>query len=119
MEAVGVYFDRLVILRGLKVKAVSERAGVKPGYISRLISRDIKDPAASTLKAVNEAVGGNWEDVGALLDPRATVAHAEALADAWYARVMQTTGAERDVLRRRLRAIVDELLDETPPDPRP
>ena len=52
MEVVGFYFDRLTALRGLKVKFVAERAGVKPGYVSRLISRDIKEPSAAVLKAL-------------------------------------------------------------------
>lgn len=71
MEAVGIYLDRLAMLRGLKVKAVATQAGVKPGYISRLISHDIKEPSAKILRALTDAVGGNWEDVGALLDARA------------------------------------------------
>lgn len=112
MEAVGVYFDRLVSLQGLKVGAVAAQAGKKPGYISRLISRDIHDPAASTLKAVNDAVGGSWEDVGALLDPRATKEQAEILADAWYARLMRMQGVNRDALRRRLVEAADALLEE-------
>jgi len=52
VEVVGFYFDRLTALRGLKVKFVAERAGVKPGYVSRLISRDIKEPSAAVLKAL-------------------------------------------------------------------
>lgn len=112
MEAVGVYFDRLANLRGLRVGAVAMQAGKKPGYISRLISRDIEDPAASTLKAVNDAVGGSWEDVGALLDPRATIEQAEALADAWYAQLMRTQGIDQDRLRRRLIDAADALLKE-------
>lgn len=46
MQAVGIYFERLAELRGMKVKAVAERAGVKPGYVSRLVSQDIKEPSA-------------------------------------------------------------------------
>lgn len=110
MEAVGIYLDRLAMLRGLKVKAVAAQAGVKPGYISRLISRDIESPSASILRALTEAVGGNWEDVGALLDARANRPQAESLADAWYAQMMRTT-TDRDALRRRLVAAIDSLLD--------
>lgn len=110
MEAVGIYLDRLAMLRGLKVKAVAAQAGVKAGYISRLISRDIKEPSASVLRALTDAVGGNWGDVGALLDSRAGRTHAEALADAWYAQLMRTTN-DRDALRRRLVEAIDSLLD--------
>lgn len=111
MEAVGVYIDRLTELRGLKVKVVAERAGVKPGYVSRIISRDIEEPPANKLWALNEAVGGSWEDVGVLLDPKATRLQAEALADAWYVR---STGSaeDREKVRRRLLAAVDELLND-------
>lgn len=112
MEAVGIYLDRMASLRGLKVKAVAEQAGVKAGYISRLISRDIKEPSASILKALTDAVGGSWEDVGALLDPRATPTQAEVLADAWYAQIRRASDAERDALRRRLLAAVDSLLGD-------
>lgn len=112
MEAVGVYFNRLAERRGLKVGAVAEQAGKKAGYISRLISQDIHDPAASTLKAVNDAVGGSWQDVGALLDPRATAEQAEALADAWYEQLMRTRGIDQDMLRRRLIEAADALLKE-------
>jgi transcriptional regulator with XRE-family HTH domain len=111
VEAVGIYLDRLADLQGLKVKAVATQAGVKPGYISRLISRDIKEPSASVLKALTDAVGGSWEDVGALLDARADRAQAEALADAWYARIRQSSGVERDVLRRRLLSAIRPLLE--------
>lgn len=83
VEAVGVYFDRLIALKGLKVKAVSEQAGVKPGYISRLISRGIKEPGASTLRAINDAVGGSWEHVGVLLQEKATTTQAKLLAEQW------------------------------------
>lgn len=110
MEAVGIYLDRLAMLRGLKVKAVAAQAGVKAGYISRLISRDIKEPSASVLRALTEAVGGNWEDVGALLDVRAGRTQAESLADAWYAQMMRTT-ADRDALRKRLVEAIDTLLE--------
>jgi transcriptional regulator with XRE-family HTH domain len=110
VEAVGIYLDRLAMLRGLKVKAVATQAGVKPGYISRLISHDIKEPSASVLRALTEAVGGNWEDVGALLDARAGRSQAESLADAWYAQMMRTTN-DRDALRRRLVEAIDDLLD--------
>lgn len=110
MEAVGIYFNRLVERQGLKVKTVAEQAKVKPGYISRLVSRDIQDPSARILRALTEAVSGSWEDVGALLDPRATREQAETLADAWYVQLMETNGAERDVLRRRLLSVVDSLL---------
>lgn len=110
MEAVGIYFNRLVERQGLKVKTVAEQAGVKPGYISRLASKDIKDPSARLLRAVTDAVGGSWEDVGALLDPRATREQAETLADAWYTQLMQANGAARDALRQRLLAVVDSLL---------
>jgi transcriptional regulator with XRE-family HTH domain len=110
VEAVGIYLDRLAMLRGLKVKAVATQAGVKPGYISRLISRDIKEPSASVLRALTEAVGGNWADVGALLDSRAGRTQAEALADVWYAQIMRTT-SDRDALRRRLVEAIDGLLD--------
>lgn len=109
MEAVGIYLDRLAMLRGLKVKAVAKQAGVKPGYISRLISQDIKAPSAGILRALTNAVGGNWEDVGALLDARANRHHAESLADAWYAQMMRTT-TDRDALRRRLVEAIDDLL---------
>lgn len=112
MEAVGIYLDRLATLRGLKVKAVAEQAGVKAGYISRLISRDIKEPSASVLKALTDAVGGSWEDVGALLDPRAQTSQAEALADAWYAKIRRVNEIERDALRRRLLAAIDALLED-------
>lgn len=110
MEAVGIYLDRLAMLRGLKVKAVAAQAGVKAGYISRLISRDIKEPSASVLRALTEAVGGNWEDVGALLDARAGRSQAEVLADAWYAQVMRAT-TDQDALRQRLIRAIDSLLD--------
>lgn len=112
MEAVGIYFDRLTALRGLKVKAVAARAGVKAGYVSRLISRDVGEPSASILRALTDAVDGSWDDVGALLDPRANRSQAEALADAWYARTSHANGAERDALRRRLLAAVNELLGD-------
>lgn len=112
MEAVGVYIDRLTELRGLKVKAVAEQAGVKPGYVSRIISRDIGEPPASTLWALNEAVAGSWEDVGALLDPKATRLQAEALADAWYAHTTKASAEDREKVRRRLLAAVDELLND-------
>lgn len=112
VEAVGIYLDRLAALRGLKVKAVAERAGVKAGYISRLISRDIKEPSASVLRALTDAVEGSWEDVGVLLDPRAKPSQAEALADAWYAQVKRASGAERDALRKRLLAAIDSLLED-------
>ena len=110
MEAVGIYLDRLAMLRGLKVKAVAKQAGVKPGYISRLISQDIKASSAHILRALNDAVGGNWEDVGALLDVRAGRSQAESLADAWYAQMMRTTN-DRDGLRRRLVEAIDGLLE--------
>lgn len=111
MEAVGIYLDRLAMLRGLKVKAVAKQAGVKPGYISRLISSDIESPSARILRALTDAVGGNWEDVGALLDVRAGRSQAEVLADAWYAQAMRTT-ADRDALRQRLVKAIDSLLDQ-------
>jgi transcriptional regulator with XRE-family HTH domain len=110
VEAVGIYLDRLAMLRGLKVKAVAAQAGVKAGYISRLISRDIKEPSASVLRSLTEAVGGNWEDVGALLDARAGRSQAEVLADAWYAQVMRATN-DQDALRQRLVKAIDSLLD--------
>lgn len=110
MEAVGIYLDRLAMLRGLKVKAVAAQAGVKPGYISRLISRDIESPSAGILRALTDAVGGSWEDIGALLDERANRAHAETLADAWYAQMMRSTN-DRDALRKRLVEAIDGLLD--------
>lgn len=112
MEAVGVYIERLTDLRGLKVKAVAERAGVKPGYVSRIVSRDIGEPPASTLWALNEAVAGSWEDVGVLLDPKATRSQAEALADAWYARTTQASPEDREKVRQRLLAAVNELLSD-------
>lgn len=112
MEAVGVYVDRLTELRGLKVKAVAERAGVKPGYVSRIISKDIGEASARVLWLLTEAVEGSWEDIGALLDPSATRDQAEALADAWYARTMRASGVEREALRRRLLSVVDSLLED-------
>lgn len=68
--AAAIYIDRLIALRDLKVKAVHVQAGVKPGYVSRVISGDIKEPSAVVLHALTMAVEGSWEDVGALL-PRA------------------------------------------------
>lgn len=112
MQAVGTYFDRLIALRGLKVKTVSEQANVKPGYVSRLKSQDIKEPAASTLKAVNDAVGGSWDDVGVLLDARATIEQAEALAEACYSRLKKMSDLDRDALRRRLLAATRSLLSD-------
>lgn len=109
--AVGIYLDRVAELRGLKVKAVAARAGVKPGYVSRLISGDIESPSASILRALTEAAGASWEDVGVLLDGRAERVQAEALADAWYARLMGVSESERDALRRRLLAAIDLLLE--------
>lgn len=111
VEAVGIYFDRLTTLRGLKVKAVAAQAGVKSGYVSRLISHDIEDPSARLLRALNDAVGGNWDDVGALLDDRAGRAHAESLADAWYSQIMRTATTDHDALRRRLVEAIDSLLE--------
>lgn len=116
MEAVGFYFDRLTALRGLKVKFVAEHAGVKPGYVSRLISRDIKEPSAAVLKALCDAVGGSWEDVGALLDAHASRSHAEALAEVWYTKITQGSGADRSALKQRLLLAIDDLLDD--PDER-
>lgn len=110
MIAVAIYVDRLTKLRGMKVKAVAERAGVKPGYVSRVISKDVKEPSATILRALVEAVSGSWEDAGVLLDPRADRAQAEALADAWYARTTQVNGTNNDALRQRLLAAVDDLL---------
>ena len=112
MEAVGIYLDRLLTLQGIKIKVIAERAGVAPGYISRLVSGDIAQPSATILKALTDAVGGSWDDVGALLDERSGRIQAEALADAWYAQLTQTTGVERDLLRRRLLAAMGPLLDD-------
>lgn len=114
MEAVGIYLDRVAMLRGLKVKAVAIQAGVKPGYISRLISRDIEAPSANVLRALTEAAGASWEDVGALLDGRAGRLQAEALADAWYAK-LKGSKADQDPLRQRLLAAIDSLLEEDRP----
>lgn len=87
MDVVGVYLDRLIALRGLKVKAVHEQAGVKPGYISRIISRDIKEPSTTIVKALTTATGGSWDDVGTLLTMDATPELATSLADAWYKKI--------------------------------
>lgn len=110
VEAVGIYFDRLTDLRGLKVKSVAERAGVKPGYVSRLISADVKEPSASVLRALTKAVEGSWEDVGILLDPRANRQHAELLAQAWYERSQGNN--EWEILRSRLLSSVEDLLND-------
>jgi transcriptional regulator with XRE-family HTH domain len=112
VEAVGIYIDRLTDLRGLKVKAVAERAGVASGYVSRLISHNVGEPSASILWSLNEAVAGSWEDVGALLDPQASRSQAEALADAWYAKTTRVSAEEREKVRRRLLAAVDDLLSD-------
>ena len=87
MDIVGVYLDHLIALRGLKVKAVHQQAGVKPGYISRIISRNIQEPSASILRALTKATGGSWDDVGMLLSTNATRDQAELLAEAWHTKI--------------------------------
>jgi transcriptional regulator with XRE-family HTH domain len=110
VEAVGIYLNKLTDLRGLKVKAVAEKAGVKPGYVSRLISHDVKEPSASVLRALTQAVEGSWEDVGILLDPRADRLLAELLAEIWYKRSQGNN--ELEALRARLLESVDDLLND-------
>lgn len=68
MRAVGAYFDCLIDVRGLKMKWVCEQADVKPGYISRLVSGEIKTSFTHTTRAINRIVQGSWVDVGELLD---------------------------------------------------
>lgn len=110
VQAVGTYFDHLIELQGLKMKAVMAQAGVQAGYLSRLISGDIKQPAATTLRAITEAVGGSWEDVGVLLSEAATSEHAEVLAEAWFTKVLGASGENREALRARLASAAQELL---------
>lgn len=112
MEAVGIYLNRLVDLNGLKVGAVCEAAGVKPGYISRLISEEIKEPSAKVLYALNRVVGGNWDHVGELLRDQATPDQANVLAEAWYNRLKKMSGSERDAMRRRLIEAIRPFMDD-------
>jgi len=111
--AIGFYIDRLTVLRGMKIGGVATAAGVKPGYVSRLISGDIKEPSARVLKALTDAVGGSWDDIGMLLDEGASQEQAEMLADAWYARTSKAADTtERDLLQRRLLAAIRMILED-------
>lgn len=83
MQAIGAYFDELVQLQDLKVKAVTKNAGVASNYISRLLTGDTKEPAGITLRRLNKAVGGSWDDVGRLLDDDSTEATGRAAAAQW------------------------------------
>jgi transcriptional regulator with XRE-family HTH domain len=82
VQAVGAYFDELVRLRDLKVKAVTKAAEVGPNYISRLLAGDTKEPAAATLRRLTLALGGSWENVGRLLEPAASQLTDEELEEA-------------------------------------
>ena len=103
VQAIGVYLDHLIELRGLKIKAVSARAGVKSNYISRLRTGDTQAPSAAILRALTRAAGASWDDVGALLDADASTADAQLLAEAWF-RAQETGAPVGDELSRRLAA---------------
>lgn len=112
VQAIGTYFDKLVELRGLKIRAVSKHADVGENYISRLRTGEVKEPSAKILQALTEAVGGSWNDIEALLDPNASTAQAEALAEAWYSRFKRMGMAEQNALKRRLIEAIRPLIDD-------
>lgn len=69
VAAVGAYVRTLADLQRITYAEVAEVAGVQAKYIWRLENEAIKEPSARVLRLLNDAVHGQWEDVGALDPP--------------------------------------------------
>lgn len=63
MQEIGGYLRGKIFENGLKVGAVQKMVGVAPNYIWRLETGKIKQPSIRVLKALTEAVRGQWSEV--------------------------------------------------------
>lgn len=101
VAAVGAYVRTLADIQRITYAEVAEIAGVQAKYIWRLENEAIKEPSARVLRLLNEAVHGQWEDIGALIvAPEATESDGRTRALAWAARAGLITPTDRAVIEQ-------------------
>lgn len=112
MQAVGAYLWELRRRKGVSRATVGKALGdVDHSQIER-IEKGQTDTRGSLLLAFVHAVGGNPDDVVALMvEPKATADEGKQLAAQWWSQQIQgATPQEQDERRQQAMALVDALL---------
>lgn len=110
MEAVGSYIETLREVRGLQSQTVVALAGLENStYLWRIEQGKLKNPGASQILAIIEAVGGSFEHVARLMkSDKATRADGKRLAIQWL------NESQQQSLTDRIEQAIEQIREENP-----